>query len=139
MQTDHEEAQARREKHDELFAALQAVPKICPRSGIHPDEKDFARRPTTVLCYPTLAAGLAACSEAGSLPRWLRHSTERSAEPRGDGKVQLAVARRLGIHADRESLLVPVGWASRYQDRIGRRCLRMNLVGLVPSFEFQHI
>lgn len=59
------------------------------RSGIHPDEKDFACRSTTVLGYSTLAAGLAACSEAGSLSRWLRHSTEQSAEPRGDmGRVK---------------------------------------------------
>lgn len=132
-------AQVRREMHDQLFAALQVVPKGCPRSAIHPDEKDFACRSTTVLCYPTLAAGLAACSEVSGLPRWLRHSTEQSAEPRGDGTVQQSVERRCGIGTDREPLLVPVGWASRYQDGSGPRCLRMNLVGLAAAFEFQHI
>ena len=52
--------------------------------------------------------------------------------------VQQSVAGRRGIGADREPLLVPVGWASRCQDRSGRRCLWMNLVGLAAGFEFQN-
>lgn len=69
MQTDHEAAQARREKHDELFARCRQCQRAAGRSGMHPDEKDFTPRQPTVLCYSTLAAGLAACCESGGLPR----------------------------------------------------------------------
>ena len=124
VQADHEVAQVRREMHDQLFAALQVVPKGCLRSGIHPDEKDFACRSTTVLRYPMLAAGLATCSETSSLPRWLRHSTEQFAEPRGDmGRVRSPVRVVAGfVRIESHSWFQSVGLLVTKLGAVGDAC-----------------